>query len=123
MKLLCFCCCVIHINIKCCIWFYSSQKLVLCSNRRPYKCTFCEKGFNQEGNLNIHLRSHTGEQPYRCNICSRRFNQKGEYVLKEFLKDQHVYCVCIEVKKILIYYCSNMVFKFFVMWSTYSLGF
>lgn len=50
----------------------------VCSNERPYKCTFCGKGFNQEGNLNIHMRSHTGEQPYRCKICGKRFNQKGK---------------------------------------------
>ena len=27
---------------------------------RPFKCTICDKGFNQKGNLKVHFRLHNG---------------------------------------------------------------
>ena len=34
-------------------------------------CVLSAKDFSQKGNLDRHLKSHTGEQPYKCSICGR----------------------------------------------------
>lgn len=36
-------------------------------------CEHCGKNFTHRGDLNKHLRSHTGEQPFVCPMCNRRF--------------------------------------------------
>ncbi|XP_071344514.1 sal-like protein 1 [Trachinotus anak] len=41
------------------------------------KCRFCRKVFGSNSALQIHLRSHTGEQPYKCSVCGNRFSTRG----------------------------------------------
>ncbi|XP_073832081.1 uncharacterized protein isoform X1 [Musca autumnalis] len=40
---------------------------------RPYKCTLCTKSYPRRVELEIHMRSHTGEMPYVCHLCNKRF--------------------------------------------------
>uniref|UniRef100_A0A3Q3MS39 C2H2-type domain-containing protein n=1 Tax=Labrus bergylta TaxID=56723 RepID=A0A3Q3MS39_9LABR len=41
---------------------------------KPYKCSVCERGFNQASNLKSHMRLHTGERPFKCQHCDKCFN-------------------------------------------------
>jgi len=43
-----------------------------------YSCHFCQKPFNDKGNLNRHLKTHTGEKPFSCGDCDMRFISKAE---------------------------------------------
>ncbi|KAM7346534.1 uncharacterized protein ACRADG_006419 isoform 1-T1 [Cochliomyia hominivorax] len=36
-------------------------------------CPHCDKKYARNFDLNVHLRSHTGELPYACHLCDRRF--------------------------------------------------
>ncbi|KAL7048483.1 hypothetical protein ACKWTF_003357 [Chironomus riparius] len=47
------------------------------SGDKPYKCTICGKGFIQSNNLSTHMKIHTGEKPHECSICGKRFSQSN----------------------------------------------
>lgn len=42
-------------------------------HRRVMNCEHCGKSFTHKGDLNKHLRKHTGEQPFECPVCQRKF--------------------------------------------------
>ncbi|XP_034084829.1 zinc finger protein 431-like [Gymnodraco acuticeps] len=49
-----------------------AQKL---KGKRRHSCQQCDKSFTQSGDLNRHLRIHTGEKPYSCEECGTTFSQ------------------------------------------------
>lgn len=56
------------------IAMYYNQKLSYLGSKFP--CPVCQKVFALARNLNIHMRSHSGEKPYECPICKKRFASK-----------------------------------------------
>jgi len=37
----------------------------------------CDVAFSRSGSLKRHMRLHTGEKPYKCSLCNRSFNESG----------------------------------------------
>lgn len=56
---------------------------------RPFRCSLCEKAFNQKSALQVHLKKHTGERPYKCEHCAMGFTQKSN--MKLHVRRAHSY--------------------------------
>ena len=50
---------------------------------KPFVCSYCDKSFNEKGNLKTHIRIHTGERPFKCKLCYKGFKALGQ--LKDHL--------------------------------------
>ena len=37
----------------------------------------CDKAFSVSGNLNKHMRVHTGDKPYKCSVCNKSFRESS----------------------------------------------
>ncbi|XP_037927792.1 zinc finger protein 628 [Teleopsis dalmanni] len=49
------------------------------TGEKPYQCNYCPRRFAQKYNLQIHERTHTGEKPFQCEICSKQFSALGNF--------------------------------------------
>ncbi|XP_071058341.1 zinc finger protein Xfin-like [Pseudochaenichthys georgianus] len=47
------------------------------AGEKTFDCSSCEKTFTQRGNLNRHIRIHTGVKPFSCSVCAKSFAQRG----------------------------------------------
>ena len=44
---------------------------------RSYLCAVCHKRYKSRWSLNMHSKTHTGENVYSCTQCEKRFSSQG----------------------------------------------
>ncbi|XP_059523173.1 zinc finger and SCAN domain-containing protein 5B-like [Myotis daubentonii] len=47
------------------------------TGERPFQCLDCPKRFTRFSDLRVHQRIHTGEKPFCCTFCEKRFTHKS----------------------------------------------
>ena len=48
------------------------------SEEKLFKCSQCDKEFNQNADFERHEREHTGEKPFPCSKCDKEFSQNAD---------------------------------------------
>ena len=44
--------------------------------KKPHKCSYCDKTFATPGDLRGHTHIHQGTWPFRCSQCSKGFSKQ-----------------------------------------------
>ena len=55
---------------------------------RPYKCTYCDKGFKDYTGLKSHIQSHENVKQYKCDICEDKAFRRLADLNKHELRHQ-----------------------------------
>ncbi|XP_031635839.1 gastrula zinc finger protein XlCGF46.1-like isoform X2 [Contarinia nasturtii] len=48
------------------------------TGEKPFKCSYCDRRYTQNADLNKHLRTHVGQNTYKCNLCDKSYRLLGE---------------------------------------------
>ena len=56
-------------------------------NHSGHGCTICSRKFDSRYKLQRHTLTHTGERPFRCSYCNCSFSQNGN--LNRHIKTLH----------------------------------
>ncbi|ESP02718.1 hypothetical protein LOTGIDRAFT_224662 [Lottia gigantea] len=61
---------------------------------KPHKCEYCNKPYKKRCDLEIHVRTHTGERPYTCEVCGKAFRDVGTLRMHVRTHNPHKPFVC-----------------------------
>ncbi|XP_077345943.1 uncharacterized protein LOC143989603 isoform X2 [Lithobates pipiens] len=69
------------------------------TGEKPYSCSECGNFFSMKSSLSKHQRSHTGEKPYFCVECGKCFSQKASLSTHQRSHTGEKPCSCPECGK------------------------
>ncbi|XP_049572735.1 zinc finger protein 182 [Syngnathus scovelli] len=54
------------------------ETLVQKSDKKPFKCPLCDKGFSREIYMMAHKKAHAGGKPFTCSVCAKSYVSKSQ---------------------------------------------
>jgi hypothetical protein len=76
------------------------MQIVIFSGEKPFRCSLCDKSFNQKNNLTTHLRTHSDYHPSSCSTCKQNFSSFNELFnhMRQHVEEKpHICTVCNKV--------------------------
>ena len=52
-------------------------------DNKPFKCSYCGKGFREACKRTVHERIHAGSKPFPCNLCSKSFRTSTQRMVHQ----------------------------------------
>ena len=77
-----------------------NQHMKAHSGEKTYKCIQCEKAFSHKSTLDTHMMTHTGEKPYQCTQCDKAFSRTSNHVMhmRTHIGRNHINAPCVKKK-------------------------
>jgi uncharacterized Zn-finger protein len=60
------------------------------TEEKPFKCPVCTESFNQNFNLVVHIRAHTGYKPFACLFYKIAFSSSSLFALKSSHREKYI---------------------------------
>lgn len=54
---------------------FAPEKHTKSKNKKPCQCEVCGKVLSSKSNLQMHMKSHSGDKPFKCEYCSKTFTR------------------------------------------------
>ena len=77
------------------------------TEKKPYKCKYCDKCFSQSSNCRTHERIHKGETPHKCKHCDKCFTYPSQCKEHELIHTRDFQCTYCDKRFSRLLHCKE----------------